>query len=268
MTTDTITATDTVAAPVAAPQAASDEQIPRAESSSAELQTQDATPTEPAPQDTLTPEQRAARKMQRRIDTLTAGRGAAQREAQLWRERAEAAEAARQQPAQADDEPSQRQTDPREFDALVTQRAEQLARQQGIARQVQTVLKAGSSLDGFDDAVNTVADEVPFTDSRGRPTAFIEAVLDSENPAALLHHLGQNPEEAAEYAGLTPAQIGRRIARLEDKLAASAKRQISKAPAPLKPGSGGAPSGGPSDNDSVDAWVRKERLRVSTRAAA
>jgi hypothetical protein len=185
----------------------------------------------------LTPEQRAMRKMERRIHTLTAGRGAAQREAEMLRERLAAFEA--QRPAQAQQEgtePQQRPAiDPKEIDRIATQRAEELAHQRDIARRAQEVAKVGSKLDGFDDAVNTVAEEIPFADRAGRPTPFIEAVLDSEAPAAILHYLGQNPEEAAEFVGLTPAQIGRRIAKLETKLATSPKQQTSSAPRPLKP---------------------------------
>jgi hypothetical protein len=187
----------------------------------------------------LTPEQRAMRKMERRIHTLTAGRGAAQREAEMLRERLAALETQRPattQQQEDDEQPQQRPViDPREIDRIATQRADEIARQRDIARRSADVMRAGSKLEGFDDAVNTVADEVPFTDRAGRPTAFIEAVLDSEAPAAILHYLGQNPEEAAAFADLGPAQIGRRIARLEDKLKVSAKTQTSNAPRPLKP---------------------------------
>jgi len=186
----------------------------------------------------LTPEQRAMRKMERRIHTLTAGRGAAQREAEMLRERIAALETPRpaQTQQESDEQPQQRPAiDPKEIDRIATERADLIARQRDVARRASDVMKAGSKLDGFDDAVNTVADEIPFTDRAGRPTPFIEAVFDSEAPVAILHYLGQNPDEAAEFVGLTPAQIGRRIARLEDKLNAAPKQQTSNAPKPLKP---------------------------------
>ena len=210
----------------------------------------------------LTAEQRAVRKLERRIHTLTAGRGAAQREAEMLREQLASAQA-RQDQTQADNEPQQRPAiDPREIEQLANARAAEIAHSRDIARRSQGVLTAGSKFDGFDDAVNTVADEIPFTDARGRPTPFIEAVLDSDKPASILHYLGNNPDEAAEFVGLTPAQIGRRIARLEDKIKAGTKQQTSNAPKPLQPVTGGA--GGDKDpsrmTDSEFAAWRKSQI--------
>jgi hypothetical protein len=234
MTTDTVTDAAQAApqAPALDPQA----QQPAAEQQADGAQ-QAAQGEQEADKPALTPEQRAMRKMERRIHTLTAGRGAAQREAELLRERIAALETQRPAPQQeGDEQPQQRPAiDPKEIDRIATQRADEIARSRDIARRTSEVVKAGSKLDGFDDAVNTVNDEVPFVDRAGRPTAFIEAVLDSEAPAAILHYLGQNPDEAAEFADLSAAQIGRRIAKLEIKLAATGKTQTSNAPRPLKP---------------------------------
>jgi hypothetical protein len=180
--------------------------------------------------DKLTDDQKTIRKLQRRIDRLTAGRGAATREAELLRE--QMAQLQQQQP-KGQDEPS-KGIDPREVDRLANERAQVLHRQQSVAQRANAVLQGGKKLQGFDQAVNAVADEVPFTDSKGRPTPFIEAVLDAEKPAELLHWLGNNPDEAAALANLSPTQLGRRLAKLEDRIAVEAKDKTSAAPKPLK----------------------------------
>lgn len=173
----------------------------------------------------LTDEQKTIRKLQRRIDRLTAGRGAAQREAELLRERV----GQLQQPQEQDEE---RKADPQDIDRLATEKAKVLHQQQTVATRAAAVMASGKKLQGFDEAVNAVADEVPFTDRKGAPTPFIEAVLDTDKPAELLHYLGNNPEEAAAFAGLSPAQIGRRLAKLESSLVGKAK--ASNAPAPIQ----------------------------------
>ena len=180
----------------------------------------------------LTQEQKTIRKMQRRIDRLTAGRGAAEREAQLRREYMQQ-RPDQQGQGQEQEAERTRSIDPREIEQIAQERARQLVRQQTVAQRVGTVLDTGRKLAGFDEAVNAVADEVPFTDRRGQPTPFIEAVLDAEKPAELLHWLGNNPDEAAAFTGLSPAQIGRRLAKLEDRIEREAKSKASGAPTPL-----------------------------------
>ena len=209
----------------------------------------------------LSEEQKTIRKLQRRIDRLTAGRGAASREAELLRE--ELAQH-RQQSRGQDDEP--KAIDPKEIDRLATERARELTRQQQVASKVGTVLQTGKKLEGFDQAVNAVAEEVPFTDRHGRPTPFIEAVLDADKPAEVLHWLGQNPDEAAAFASLTPAQIGRRLAQIESRIEREAKAKTSNAPAPLQPVKARATADGPSDSDDIATWMRKERERVAKRS--
>lgn len=179
----------------------------------------------------LSDDQKTIRKLQRRIDRLTAGRGAATREAELLRD--QLAQLQQKPEGQKEDEPG-KGIDPREVDRLANERAQQLHRQQSVAQRANAVLESGKKLQGFDEAVNAVADEVPFTDRQGRPTPFIEAVLDADKPAELLHWLGNNPDEAAGLANLSPTQLGRRLAKLEDRIAQEAKGKTSGAPNPLK----------------------------------
>jgi hypothetical protein len=123
---------------------------------------------------------------------------------------------------------------------------------------VQKVLRDGAKVEGFDAAVDAVAEVIPFRDRAGRPTPFIEAVLDADNPPALLKYLGENPDEAEELADLTPAQLGRRLAKLESKL--GAKKQTSAAPAPIRPVSG-ASKVTPDEARMSDAEWRAQRFK-------
>lgn len=115
----------------------------------------------------------------------------------------------------------------------------------------------------FMEAVTAVAEEVgPLFDQRGRPTPVMEAVLDSDKPTDLLHFLGKNPDLASELEGLTPAQLGRRIARIESQMAEEAKPKTSAAPKPLQPVRGSA-----SDNDlrsdlSTEEWMRRREAQL------
>lgn len=221
----------------------------------------------------LTDEQRAVRKLQRRVDRLTAKRGGLERENELLRQQLERLGHLQQSPAgqSQDDGASEGQGEPRpkgrqlteaDVERLAIERAKELHRQQTISERVGRVLASGSKLDGFDAAVNAVAEVVPFTDRQGRPTAFIEAVLDADDPAAVLKYLGDNPDEADDFADLTPAQLGRRLAKLEDKLKPGAKKETSAAPKPLKPVSGNNAGSEPDPSKMTDAefiaWRKKQ----------
>lgn len=208
----------------------------------------------------LTDEQKTIRKLQRRIDRLTAGRGAATREAELLRE--QMAQLQQKPQAQEDDRQA---IDPQEIDRLANERAQLLHRRQSVATRANAVLEGGKKLPGFDQAVNAVAEEVPFTDRRGVPTPFIEAVLDADKPAELLHWLGNNPDEAAAFANLSPAQIGRRLAKLEDRIEREAKAS-SKAPPPLTPVRGvGQPAKSLQDLDGDDFDKRRREMIAKRR---
>ena len=101
----------------------------------------------------------------------------------------------------------------------------------------------------------TVIDEAgPIIDAKGMPTALGEALLDADEPAKLLHHLGRHPEIAETLQGLTPAQLGRRLGRIEADMKTAAPAP-SKAPKPLEPVRSVAANAGPSpDSPDYMAW--------------
>lgn len=196
---------------------------------------------------------KATRKARRRIDRLIAER--AQRDerlAQLERELAET-KAAKEEDGTAKPKPAD---DPVEI-------AKTLRVIEKTAEATAKVLKeAGSKYRDFDSAVAELIEEIgPQIDKIGRPTALMEAVLDSDKAGDVLYHLGKNPELAAELAGLSASKLGRRIALIETELAAAAKPKPSAAAKPLSPAK---PSAAPVVDETklTDAQWRAARLKA------
>lgn len=196
--------------------------------------------------DKLTPQQRTIRKLERRIANLTARNGGSAREAELarteaqqLRERLQSLEGGGE--TQGEDRAAQRQPQMLsrdEIDRIANERAQDMLRSASVASRMGETLKAGAKLEGFREALDVLGDEIQLTtqgrDGRQRPTPFLDAVLECDEPARVMHYLGTNPDEAAALNGLSPAQLGRRLLRLEDQLKQGAKQQASKAPQPLK----------------------------------
>lgn len=110
-----------------------------------------------------------------------------------------------------------------------------------------------------------------LTDGK-RPKPLVDAVFDSEMPRQLIEYLA-DPDNAAEVTSLqrmSPLQLGRAMTKLESKLAAKKaeeKPQPSKATAPIEPirAAGGVRDDTPSDSDSIEDWVKKERKRLAAK---
>lgn len=123
--------------------------------------------------------------------------------------------------------------------------AEHIAELRQITDKSNDVAKQGQKrFPDFGTALTTVIDEAgPLIHSegklQGRPTALGEAILDAEDPAALLHFLGSNPALADGLSGLSPTQLGRRIERFESQMKSKPTKPVSNAPAPIKPIAGG-----------------------------
>ena len=206
-----------------------------------------------AKQEESKPDDSETKRTQRRIDRLTKARYEAQAEARFWREQAEQV---RQQQAQPED--SQRQIKPEDIDRLATQRAQEIAQTREMQSRVNSVLEKGRAVAGFDDLCNTVNEEVAFYED-GKPTAFLEAVLDSDKPHELLTYLGQNPDIAESLSGLSAARLGRKLEAIEREMKSA---KVSKAPAPLEPIKPKGASVAKPDAQMSDAeWYAQRRKR-------
>lgn len=145
--------------------------------------------------------------------------------------------------------------------------ADQIAEAKMFARTAETIVESGKKLDPkFMDALQDLSAEVgEFVQPNGLPSQFMRAVLDvSENPTKLLHHLGKNLDLAADLAELPVTKLAARLDRIERDMTATPKQ--SSAPKPLEPVKPKAPvSTDPSDTDSADEWLRKERARLAAK---
>ena len=211
----------------------------------------EAKPADPADPPKEDDAEKAKRAMQRRIDKRTAD---------LYRERAQNEQLAQRLAAleaRASGQPEQqRPTDPYEI-------AREIATIERVTEKSNGIAKDGEKrFPDFKDALATVAEEAgQLFDRSGKPTAIGEAVLDAEDPAGLLHHLGKNPDLAAELQGLTPAQLGRRIGRIEAQMASKPPpKPVSSAPDPARPISAARSTNDLSSMD-MDAYVAARKAQ-------
>ena len=228
----------------------------------------DAETLNPAPEDVTpeivtpdvpetTPEDLAAKslkRLERRIDRLTASKYQTAAEAQQAREEASQLRARLAQYEQA--EPAETLT-PEKVLPIARQLAEHMRAQERVVDKVQAVMAAGKKLENFDAACNAVDEELPFYDGQRRPTAFLNTVMECDDPAAVLQHLGTHTEIAAELARLTPTQVARRLDRIETDLKKPVEHKTSNAPKPVTPVRGSAAQTGLSKSLSDSEWQRR-----------
>lgn len=163
--------------------------------------------------------------------------------------------------AQPQDEP--KQFDPRDIDRIATERAEAIARAREVDRRGSEITaqlkKALGGMDEVTALVEVLTEEAgPLIDPRSRGwTPLGEAVSEAEDPAALLIYLRENEDIAASLRGLTPAQLGRKVALIEKEMGTKkAEPKPSNAPKPLAPVKSAAKSTGEPDIKDTAAWIR------------
>lgn len=127
------------------------------------------------------------------------------------------------------------QTQEPNIEEVAERKAREILHAESLNKRAAEVLSAGKKVTGFGDALEALREEIPFIDRQKRPTPFFEALLETDDPAKLIHHLGTNPDVAAEFEGLTPTQLGRRLAKLETQLKQDGTVKTSKTPAPIDP---------------------------------
>ena len=194
-------------------------------------------------------------RMERRLGRVTAARYQAEAEARQLRE--QLARFEQQAQPQGEEQSQRQQVDPYRL-------AEEIATAKLVTDKSNSTFHDGVKTYGesFKASVANVIEEAgPLINERGFPTALGEAVLDSEKPAALLHYLGKNPDVAESLQGLTAAQLGRRIAAIEQKMTSPEPRR-SNAPPPLEPvKAGGKVQKAPSEmSDKEFAEYRRAQI--------
>jgi hypothetical protein len=207
------------------------------------------------------PADKSLKRMERRINRVSAARYQAEAAARQAREESEALKtrlAQYEQPAQSPKEKEQ-------IDPMVL--AREIAHIERVTEKSNEIVKVGEkSHKDFMPTVKVLTEEVgELFDQRGRPLPIMDAVLDSDKPSELLYFLGKNPDLAADLVGLSPAQLGRRIARLETQMAEQAKPKTSAAPRPLDPVRGGSSDTDLRSDLSTDEWMRRREQQLKER---
>lgn len=243
--------TETTVAPAA------ETQTPAAEQTQPEVVTPGTEPkTEPQVSE-KDERDRAIARMERRINQKHAQAAANGERARIAEDRL--AQYERNRPAE---ERPKVEVDPQEVQRLIGTRAQEIARQSRIADKCNDIVNAGNkAFPDFGEAIAHLGADLPLFSDRG-PTPALEAIMDADDPAALLHYLGKNPDIAADLADLSPNQLTRRLIKLEADMKPT--RQTSSAPKPLEPVK---PAAAPSTPDPVTnpaAW-REWRNKTAKR---
>lgn len=186
-----------------------------------------------------------------RIDELTKLRHDAERERDYWREQAMRPQQPQQAPAVEPADTGEPTLESCDFDAAEFTRKWYAWRrtedQKAEAAQQRTV-KLSEKEQAF-RALHPDYDAVAKNPALPITQQVAEVILDADDPPAIAYYLGQNPQEAAAIAQMTPAQIGRAIGRIEATLSAPpaseqtrqpAPKTVSKAPPPVTTLSGAA----------------------------
>lgn len=199
---------------------------------------------------------RAIKRMERRIDRKHAEAAVANERVRVLEERLASVEKA--QPA-----PEKVEVDPRELERVIEERTAERTRIQTLNKQCDAVAEEGKKkFKDFDVALAAVRAEIPLFDQKGA-TPALQVILEADQPAALLHYLGTNPDVVSELADLTPTQLARRLDRIEREMAA--KPKTSAAPKPIEPVSGKATASLAYSPEMTDTQYAKWREGQRTR---
>jgi hypothetical protein len=174
-----------------------------------------------------------------RINTLTERRDRERAAREAAEARVRELEAIVQGHASADPAapaPAPAQPAPRTFtEAEVAQRAAEIAAANEFNNRCNAIFEEGVKAYGqdFQKAVGNLntAGLISLEDQ-----TLLRAVMDSDNPALVLNHLGKDPGEAQKLLAMSPYKMGAELARMSERLSKPAQpAPISKAPAPITP---------------------------------
>lgn len=178
----------------------------------------------------------------KRIDELTKNWRDTERERDHWREMAmRAQQQAPQQPAQRQEPASQESRKPTLEDfgwdvekyneAFFDWRKGEERRESERAKEAEAKT---ARLQKFQESASAFAVETPdfhqvvTNPSLAMTEQMVEVITEADNPAAVAYWIGQNPHEAVKIAGMSPAAMGRAIAKIEAQI--SAPPQVERQP--------------------------------------
>lgn len=205
------------------------------------------------------------RKKQRQIDSRNRGLG--ERDARIQALEAELSRTQGSRTAPQDQQTTdQRGYTEEEVERRASLKAEQTKFAETVSTSTKAMVAAGKAYDGFAELAAEVSEDLPFLDSKGRPTPFILALYDSGKPelaAEVMVHLARNPEVRDELIGLSERQMARRLALIEASISKKPEKR-SAAPKPIANLSGNS-RGDPDPETNTRAWIEARNKRLNTR---
>lgn len=154
-----------------------------------------------------------------------------------------------------------------DIERLAEQKANQKLAQQAFDRACNTTYEAGTKKHGqaFGESVKQLGAAVGPQAFRG----VLEIATDLDAGADVIYHLGNNPDEAARIASLSPTKQATELARLEAKLTAPPPpKKLPSAPPPVDAINGRGGKAGVDLNDKsvpIDVWMREREKQVAER---
>jgi hypothetical protein len=124
-----------------------------------------------------------------------------------------------------------------------------------LAQKTEAIYAEAEKLPGFD---RESFDDLPLT----KP--IVEALIESDAPAKLMHYLAANADEVERIAKLSPARQAAELGKLEAKALEAKPPARSNAPAALGSVKGGAVAGTPDPKNSA-AWIKFQNERDRAR---
>ena len=195
---------------------------------------------------------KALKRMQRRIDKRTAD---------VYRERARVEQLTAELERISQTGGEQR---PQEQD--VEALADYKSRVREFSKEAGRIVQEGSKQHSDYTRVVTedlVSEVGPLVMPNGLPSPFMAVVLEaSDDPKALLYHLGKNPELAEELADLSPIKLAKKLDRIERDLADKSKPKPGSAPKPIEPVRATSSDPGLHTGLSTEEWMKRREAEI------
>ena len=181
---------------------------------------------------------------QKRIDKVTADKYAEKRRADELQKKIDALEAANKKETLVKPKLEDHDYDEDAFNKANLQYdidkgvQEALAKQSADAKAEQQKTESEKVLVNFNERANALG-KSDFDEKANAipnlPQGVADAIMQSEDGAEMVYHLGSNPEEAEALANMSPAMAAMQLGKLSTKLSAKPEIKTSAAPDPIEP---------------------------------
>lgn len=147
-----------------------------------------------------------------------------------------------------------------EIDVLANQRAEQISRQRSFDKACNDVAAAGKEeYEDFDKALRN------FQMLGGIPTPLLEVITEMPNAHKVLYNLGKDPDLAERVVKMSPTKQALELARLEQSLSKPVNKEVSKAPAPVKPIDAASRSAENLETASMEDFIKMREKHLASK---